>query len=189
MKWLSVFVCLVLLSSGCVSKKEKSATYGPLSKINEYQVLPVFFPRETSDKEILLDYLVEVLGKLGTVDIATGCINESLASCAGLVISIGENEQTKTGSINVFAEAEIVINKHKSSCEAWKTIFQDPTSAYPVDGKDGIAFVKDLTAISPDLKTVITQMVAQFAEQYRQDNPGSKPIFHVYSRMFSALSS
>lgn len=185
MKRISVFLCLVLFSTGCVPKKEKGGTLGPLSKINEYQVTPLFLLSETSDREFMLNYLTELLEKSGTVDISTNCVNDTPGSCAGMLISISDLEQVKTGSINIFAEAEIVINKHKTSCEAWKTFFHDPTLPYPVDEKGRIAFKKDPTAESPDLKTVIAQMVEQFSEQYRQDNPGSKPTFHVYNQFLS----
>ena len=181
MKLICLFLCLVQLSTGCVSRKEKEAASGPLSKINEYQVIPLFLLNETSDKEFMLNHLVELLGKLGTVNITANCIGDIPDSCAGMLISISELEQTKTGSINIFTEAEIVINKHKTGCEAWKTFFHDPTLPYPVEEQGGIAFKKDPTAESPDLKSVINQMVEQFSEQYRQDNPGSKPIFHVHN--------
>jgi len=187
MKCLLAFLSLILLSSGCISKKEKSISYGPLSKIEEYIVVPLFLPNETSDKEILLEHLVELLGKLGTVHISTGCINEASASCAGLLISLGETGQTKTGSINIFADGEIVINKYKTSCEAWKTFYRDPTLPYPVDEGGKITFKQDPNAKSPDLKAVITQMLEQFAEQHRQDNPGSKPTCHVDSQMFAPI--
>jgi len=187
MKWISVFLCLMFVFSGCISKKEKKDTLGPLAKINEFQVIPVFTSNQASERQVLLDHLVESLKKLGMVHISTDCMSEGPASSAGFVIAIGELAQAKTGSINIFAEAEIVINKHKTSCEAWTTFYQDPTLPYAVDEEDGIAFKRDPTAVSPDLKTVITQMVEQFSEQYRQDNPGSKPTFQVYSQMFSAI--
>jgi hypothetical protein len=187
-KWNSIFLCLVSLLLGCTSKKEEKGACGPLTKIKEYQVFPVFLPNNASDKEVLVGHLVALLEKLGTVHISTGCISEGPASCAGFMIAVDELVETKTGSINVVAEGEIVANKYKTSCEAWTTRFYDPTLPYPVDGENGIAFTKDLTAESPDLKTVITQMVGQFAEQYRHDNPESKPTFYVYTQLFSANS-
>jgi hypothetical protein len=186
MKWITVFFYMVVLSTGCVCKKEKGTPVGPLSQINKYQVIPLFLPNETSGKEVLIDHLVEVLGKLGTVHISTNCIDHSSASCGGMLISVGEFGSAKTGSINILADAEIAINKHKVSCEAWKTLFHDPTLPYPVDEEAGIAFKKDPLVESPDLKAVITQMIEQFSEQYRKDNPGSKPTFLVYSQFSSA---
>jgi hypothetical protein len=185
---LGFIVFILMTTLGVATSKDTSteADFGPLSKINEYQIIPLFLIDKTSDKEILLDHLVELLGKLGTVDISTYCIDNIPASSVGMLISLGGLEQAKTGSINIFADAEIVINKHKASCEAWKTFYHDPTLPYPIDEKDGLAFKKDPSAESPDLKVVITQMIEQFAEQYRQDNPGSKPTFHVDSKMFSA---
>ena len=187
MKWISICLCMVLLFAGCVSKKEKEAAFGPLSKINEYQVFPLFLPNEVSDKKMLLAYLVELLGRLGTVHIATDCISDSSISSAGMVISLGESAQAKTGSINIFIDAEIIINKHKASCEAWKTFYHDPTLSYPVDEEEGMTFKKDLLAESPDLKIVINQMVEQFFKQYRQDNPVSTPTFRVYQSIFTSL--
>ncbi len=182
MKGLFVFLCLVLLSAGCVSKK--SAASGPLSEMKEYQVIPVLSYYETFDREMLFTHLVELLGQLGTVQISTGCFSDTPASSAMMVIALDEFDQFKSGSIKIFAEGEILVNKHKASCDVWETRFQDPTSSYPVEEENGIAFRRDPTAISPDVKAVATQMVEQFAKQYRQDNPASKPTFHVYSKVF-----
>lgn len=185
MKWNLVFLCLMWLSLGCTSKKEKNVC-GPLSNVKEYQVLPVFITSTTSDKEMLIEHLAGLLGKLGTVHISTSCISKVPSSYAGLVIAVGELERTKTGHINIVVEGEILANGYKTSCEAWTTRFYDPTLPYPVDEENGITFKKDTSAESPDLKMVITEMVGQFAEQYRNDNPGLKPIFYLYSQIFSA---
>jgi hypothetical protein len=183
MKLLFVLLCLVL-STGCASKKEKRASSGPLSEIEQYQVIPVFSPSEASDKEVLINHLVEMLGKLGTVHISTGCISDIPASNAVLVITIDEFGQSKTGSIKIFAEGEVIVNKHKASCDVWTTLYHDPTLPYPINEENGIVFKQDLTAKSPDMKAVASQLVSQFAERYLRDNPESKPTFHVYSKMF-----
>jgi hypothetical protein len=182
MKRIFVFLCLALLFTGCGSKKEKKTVFGPLSEIQQYQVIPLFPPDVASDRTSLFNHFIGTLEKLGTVHISTDYISHTPASSAVLVITIDEFEQSKTGSIKIFAEGEVLINKYKTSCDVWTTLYRDPTLPYPVDGDDGIVFRRDPTAESPDVKAVATQMVAQFAEQYRRDNPDSKPIFYVYPR-------
>lgn len=184
MKGFFVFLCLVLVATGCAPKKEKGATSGPLSAMKEYQVIPVLPHFKISDRDMLFTHLVELLGQLGTVHISTGCFSDAPSSSAVMVIAIDEFEQIKNGSIKIMAEGEVLINKNKASCDVWETFFQDPTSSYPVKEENGIAFRRDLKAESPDLKAVATQMVEQFAKQYRLDNPKSKPTFHVYSKVF-----
>ncbi|MGE0670587.1 MAG: hypothetical protein AB7O89_06605 [Parachlamydiales bacterium] len=184
MKLLSILLCLVLLSNGCPPKKESKASIGPLNKVRDYVVIPLILTNEISDREILFNYLVESLEKLGNVDISTECINNIPRSSAGFLISISELQTSKTGSIDIVAEGELVINKYKTRCNVWKTTYLDPTLPYPVNEENGIAFKKDSSAATPDLKTIITQMIIQFSEQYRQDNPDSIATFHIYKRMF-----
>jgi hypothetical protein len=182
MKLLFVLLCLVL-STGCASKKEKRASFGPLSEIEQYQVIPVFSPYEASDREILFTHLVEMLEKLGTVHVSTNCLSDIPASNAALIITVGEFGESKTGSIKIFAEGEVLINKHKINCDVWTTLYHDPTLPYPVNEGNAIAFKQDLAAKSPDVKAVASQLVLEFAEQYQRDNPESRPTFHVY-KMF-----
>ncbi|MBS0650844.1 MAG: hypothetical protein JSR93_06760 [Verrucomicrobia bacterium] len=184
MKFLSIFLCLTLLSSGCLSKNENTTAVGPLNKVKDYVVIPLFLTNEISEREILLNYLVESLEKLGNVDISTECIKDIPRYSAGLLISLSEFETSKTGSINIIAEGELFINKYKTSCDVWKTTYLDPTLPYPVDEENGIVFKRDSSAEMPNLKTIITQLIMQFSEQYRQDNPHSVPTFHIYKRMF-----
>lgn len=86
MKLLSILLCLVLLSNGCPPKKESKDSIGPLNKVRDYVVIPLFLTNEISDREILFNYLVESLEKLGNVDISTECINNIPRSSAGFLI-------------------------------------------------------------------------------------------------------
>lgn len=131
----------------------------------------------------MFNYLVESLEKLGNVDISTECINNIPRSSAGFLISIRELQTAKTGSIDIVAEGELVINKYKTSCNVWKTTYLDPALPYPVNEEIGIAFKKDSSAATPDLKAIMAQMIMQFSEKYRQDSSDSIATFLIYKRM------
>lgn len=174
------------MSFGCSSKKEKTTATGPLSEIKTYQVFPILLSLETTEKEVLFDQLVEMLKQLGQVEITTDCISDSPASVAMFCISLSEYDGKKAGSINVFAESEVVANGYKTSSDIWDTIFIDPSLPYPVDEENGISFRKDELSKSPAIEVVAAEMIAKFAEQFKQDNPGSRPTFQIYKKVFES---
>lgn len=179
---VAVFLCLL---AGCSSKKEEKNTLGRLSKINEYQVVPLFSD-DAIERDILNNHLIQILEKLGSVHISHDCFMNMPSTGAGMVISAEDSGRFKSGSIKIFAEGEIIINKQKAGCDVWTTHFIDPTAPYPVDTEQGIEFRYDKSAKSPDIKDVITQLVTQFAEQYRNDNPHLRPVFYIYDLLGEA---
>lgn len=183
-KNLLILLYLVFISFGCSPKKEKTVVSGPLKEIKTYRVIPLFFPNESTDKEVLFSHFVERLKQLGDVEITTNCITDIPASIALLCISVSEYENTKGGSIKVFAESEVVANGYKTSSDIWTTTFLDPTSAYPVIEENGISFRKDESSKSPDMEAVAVEMITEFAKQFKQDNPDSKPTFQIYKKIF-----
>ncbi len=187
MKRLYILLSIILLLTSCSSKKEETVALGPLSKIKEYLVIPVFAPSNSSERELLCNHLKETLEKIGTVYVSNDCINALPSYGAGMVISVDEPDQHKKGSIKILAEGEVLINKQKASCDVWATHFYDPTLPQLIETENGIMFKKDETATSPDIKDVIAQMVTQFGTQYQHDNPGSKPVFHIYNLIQPSL--
>jgi hypothetical protein len=174
-------LCLILLTFGYVSKKEKELPQGPLSKINSYQVAPLFYPHETATHEELNEHVIALLKTLGTVQVKADDTWDDSDSDAIMLFGLNEWGDSRDGSIKVLAQAEVIVNRQKICSEVWRSIFLNPAGTYPVDTEQGIAFIKDETAVCPDIKTIAAEIVEQFGTQYRQDNPGTQPTFYFHS--------
>lgn len=182
MKQVVLFLSLVCLA-GCSLNQDQRTAIGPFNKIKEFQVVL----HAEVDRELLLSNVVDALKQVGSVEIAKAseCMVDSTNASPSMVISVRGTRESAEGAIRVFGEVAVQPNQYKMVSQIWEAKDQNESLTYPVFENDKVTFeTKKPATRNSDMSATVNRMVAQFAEQYRLDNPqGAKPSFQIFGQV------
>jgi hypothetical protein len=175
------FLCLICLM-GCGDQDKQ---IGPLNQMKRFQVALY----TESGRELLFSSVVESLKQLGNVQVvnAAECFVDSTDTSPSLLITITGDQSKAEGSMHLFGEVAVQPNQCKIVSQIWETKDQRESLIYPVLENNGIVFKKKSSSTplkDSAMPAVIARMIAEFAQQYRKDNPADVyPTFYVYKQV------
>ncbi|MBS0603430.1 MAG: hypothetical protein JSS60_00160 [Verrucomicrobia bacterium] len=177
-KMLLFFLLLANYSWATVGKQEPSEPCA-LSGFQSFEVITVFFSDSKVDQKVVHDSLVESFKKYGKVEASE---NESMlvdllekgVSSPVCLFSIDKRMDHIEVSLNVSAEAEILKNKHKTTCTIWQdTLYAD----LPQDKK-----LEDL-----EIANKTQEIVNLFVEKWKKANPSDSKELSFRIRTFKSF--
>lgn len=169
---------LSLIFSGC---KSNPSSETPLTGIHQFKVVLFFSPyAKDLDRETFFKMAVASFQKAGDVRLINSDFLTSPAFSEPVLLL--SYEGANAGSINVFAETEILINKQRIGSRIWNVDFAGAYSPVSIEMQgDKLAFKgprEPRAEISP--QEVIENLVSNFSKAYSNGNQ-ERPSFDIFS--------
>ncbi len=176
--FISAFAFLVFFNSAVANANKY------LKGISEFDVVLMFFTENDETHQALWKETVSSLEKIGTVHISEKDINHAESSLPFLLLTIDGND--KQGSIIIFAEAELLINRSRISTKIWELDLKDSEkSAEPFLTEEGtIGFRKVRIPEEGINQSLPERMLGRFVKEYKIGN-SRRPVFHIQRKACS----